>query len=87
MFLSLLECTWLIAGTSYSLQTRLVEPGICESPAAKKPVFPLIAPPPPPASLPSSLKAARTSSGLNITAVVEQINQKFLSEALAREDN
>lgn len=48
-----------------------------------KPVFLLIAPPPPPASLPPSLKAERTRSGLNTPAVVEKINQKFLSKELA----
>jgi hypothetical protein len=47
-----------------------------------KPVFLLIAPPAAPASLPSALKAERSKSGLYTPAVVEKLNQLFLSKEL-----
>ena len=46
------------------------------------PVFLLISPPPPPANLPPALKAERTRSGLYAPAVVEKLNQTFLSKEL-----
>ena len=47
-----------------------------------KPVFLLISPPPPPASLPPTLQAERSKSGLYAPAVVEKLNQTFLSKEL-----
>ncbi|QKG58092.1 hypothetical protein GKZ68_16560 [Hymenobacter sp. BRD128] len=48
-----------------------------------KPVFLLLAPPPPSASLPLALKAERSKSGLFAPAVAEKLNQTFLSKELA----
>jgi len=49
----------------------------------KKPVFLLLAPPPPPTNLPATLRAERSKSGLYAPAVVEKLNQAFLSKELA----
>ena len=48
-----------------------------------KPVFLLLAPPPPLATLPAALKAERSKSGLYAPAVVDKLNQAFLSKELA----
>jgi hypothetical protein len=48
-----------------------------------KPVFLVFMPPPPAADLPPILKAERSKSGLYTPAVVEKLNQTYLSKELA----
>ncbi len=48
-----------------------------------KPVFVLLAPPPPPANLPAALRAARLKSGLEASTVAAALNRDFLTKELA----
>ncbi|MGI4736691.1 MAG: hypothetical protein ACRYG7_16075 [Janthinobacterium lividum] len=83
-------CFWIFWSTLGSLQAQAIKfekdslsQVFAKARQQNKPVFLLLASPPPPASLPAALKAERNKSGLYAPTVADQLNRSFLSKELA----